>query len=479
MSKTINNIWAELSTNRLDFTEEEVGVGILYKAPVISNQLNGVMFNVYQMIDYLQKTGGFYNKQKTYYFNNIVSILYKDLSGNPYIQLYRCIDTNNDGIINDPPIVNANYDDSSDIPIFYNGDVNITKWVRCDVQGANILNYTRETFDFNKLIKLFTINIPSNITTTFQEIKGNYNIVVYYNNYVTICNIDIKGYFIKMLNGTVVILPNRLGINAPEININNVYTNIIDYGNEQNFNNLMPYGFCFQYENVSNGANDIFLKLNDGVTKLEISGEGNYINVLINNNVDFLNDYINIPVRAGGGFLEFNQIGNIIDKDFNLPVEMQYKMGLLKLNSKTTYNGDNIKQSPLWGDTTNTSALFSYLAKVRGNYNISQWQGVFRRNCDEHLIPGYSEITPIRNIASLQNDAIRNITAKISQVSTTLTNSNYTPSGAFKITKWNKYAANLATSYAVDLEFDSSQIVPTSYDNRPINVATQFYIKAF
>lgn len=79
--KTINNKWSALSTNRINFSEEEVGVGILYKGAVVSNQLNGLGFAIYEMLDFIQRTGGLYNSAKKYLGDDVVSILRRIIQG--------------------------------------------------------------------------------------------------------------------------------------------------------------------------------------------------------------------------------------------------------------------------------------------------------------------------------------------------------------------------------------------------------------
>lgn len=267
-------------------------------------------------------------------------------------------------------------------------------------------------------------------------------------------------------------MPNRLGATSPEISISRYRSNITDYGDENDFHQLMPCGLRFQYSNAVRGDNGIFLRLREGVKKITIRGSGEYIDVQLNRDVEPLSDYIVIPARSDGGFADFDEIGMLQDRDYNLPVEMQYKMGLFKLLASTAYDGEDKTLSPLWGkDPAQTSALFTMLAKVRGSYKIPKWQGVFRRNLGENLIQGVPQDTPARPLGSLQGDAIRNIKG------TALTYSKYhkdTGSGCFNITSNQESGPLLNAPPGASINFDASRVVPTSFENRPTNVSVQY-----
>lgn len=476
--RTINTLWAGLSTNRLSFSEEEIGAGILYKGAVVSNQLNGIAYNLYDMMDFVQRTGGFYNAAKKYHLNNVVSILRKDLSGPLRMEQYLCVADVEGGIVNKPPILRAAYDPNAKMPIFEGGAIDTANWQRCDVVGYGEIYQERSNFDFAKDIKLFGINNLASIDSPSQRIYGEYDIVVYFEDKVTSMHITLDGSYTKTLNNEIVIMPNRLGATSPEISISRYRSNITDYGDENDFHQLMPCGLRFQYSNAVRGDNGIFLRLRDGVKKITIRGSGEYIDVQLNRDVEPLSDYIVIPARSDGGFADFDEIGMLQDRDYNLPVEMQYKMGLFKLLASTAYDGEDKTLSPLWGkDPAQTSALFTMLAKVRGSYKIPKWQGVFRRNLGENLIQGVPQDTPTRPLGSLQGDAIRDIVGTIEN--------HHEPiraSGVFRrmehITGYAMNPPGPATE-SRKAEFKTSFVVPTSFENRPTNVSVQYYYKAF
>lgn len=481
--RTINTLWSGLSTNRLSFSEEEIGAGILYKGAVVSNQLNGIAYNLYDMLDFVQRTGGFYNAAKKYHLNNVVSILRKDLSGPLRMEQYLCVADVEGGIVNKPPILRAAYDPNAKVPIFEGGAIDTANWQRCDVVGYGEIYQERTNFDFVKDIKLFGINTLASIDSPSQRIYGEYDIVVYFEDKVTSMHITLDGSYTKTLNNEVVIMPNRLGATSPEISISRYRSSITDYGDENDFHQLMPCGLRFQYSNAVRGDNGIFLRLRDGVKKITIRGSGEYIDVQLNRDVEPLSDYIVIPARSDGGFADFDEIGMLQDRDYNLPVEMQYKMGLFKLLASTAYDGEDKTLSPLWGrDPAQTSALFTMLAKVRGSYKIPKWQGVFRRNLGENLIQGVPQDTPARPLASLQGDAIRDIKGAVDTNRGTYWGRDV-GKGAFETEKktgtgdvsWITGSNN----HDAILKFAASRVVPTSFENRPTNVAVQYYYKAF
>lgn len=144
--KTINTIWGSLTTNKQTFTEQEIGDGIVYKGPIVSNQLNGITSDLYQMLDFEQRTGGFYNPSKKYKTDNIVTILREDVGIGKRIEYFRCKIPEGGEIVGEHPYIQGQYDDSKDIPIMKGGIVNADKWermnfeVKKDLKSVEIVN---------------------------------------------------------------------------------------------------------------------------------------------------------------------------------------------------------------------------------------------------------------------------------------------------------------------------------------------------
>lgn len=179
--QTINTAWAELSTNKISFTEDEVSQGIIYKGPIVSAQLNGVVYDIYKMLDLVQRTGGLYLSNKTYYKDNIVSILVYRTDEIPELEFYRCKSESPDGITNNPPLVEGTYNEDAQIPVFQGGSVNIAYWEACSgraVEGA--YNTIRTIFDTSKKIKLITIPTLTEINGLIKELDANLTGVIKY-----------------------------------------------------------------------------------------------------------------------------------------------------------------------------------------------------------------------------------------------------------------------------------------------------------
>lgn len=74
-----------------------------------------------------------------------------------------------------------------------------------------------------------------------------------------------------------------------------------------------------------------------------------------------------------------------------------------------------------------------------------------------------------------QGDAIRNITGSLAGA----IRSNYsTSSGVFRHTTTGNYAPDYDTDPVGTLTFDASRMVPTANENRPVNVAVRYLIRA-
>lgn len=487
---TINNVWASLSTNRTTFNENEIGEGILYKGPVISNQLNGVLFDVYSMLDTIQRSGGLWSSIKTYFAGDVVTILHKPEQGALRVEEYVCVSKTSS--TNKPPLKNATYDAEVKVPVFMGGIPDKTQWVRCDSDQAGSIYLERKSFN-DKDIKLFTS--PKNLTNNENvsvPISGKYNLTVYSSRGITSFTCELKGCYLKDEEGVLKIATNRLGFKAPEIYFSNLFTTVTDYGEVENFHSMMPLGIRFQYSSLSQYEGCVFMRVDSSVTKVVVEGVGSYVNANILRDVNKLEDCVVIPPRNGGGFGIFEEVGRLVDYDFQLTPSQQYHKGLFKCQYSSYYGASSDKKnSPLWV-VGQDSGLFSYLAQVRGSWQIPMWAGAFRRNMEENKITPNTE-QPQRVIATQQGDAIRNITGGYGSEGNTDRPSgnggNWAAYGsnAYKaigaIT--NKDGNNVGTSTSfhssggIYFNFNASKVVPTSSENRPINIAVQYYYQAF
>lgn len=488
--KTINNIWAGLSTNKTSFTEADVGQGILYKGSVVSNQLNGVCNAIYQMIDLLQRTGGLYNSNKTYFYNNVVSVIRATGATPPHLKYYRCISDDERGVrgLSNAPVLGGTYDEFADIPLFQGGVANTALWEAADPSGLAAVYQTKTDFDSSKIVKLFNLQELVSLDKYSHRVRGEFQMSVFYDSNadtpdaeedirVTTFIIKLYGLYSKHPDGTIAVLPNRLSIPAPEIEFLEVRTNVADYGEENDFKSLSPFGIRFEYNNDLGSSADtsIYMRVRPGVKRVVIDGESESINVTLNQEVEPLADYLVIPVRERGIFEDFANLGDVVFRDYELPAEMQYFQGLFKLSaSSRSLHSRADTDSAMWGkDKTATSPLFGVLKKIRGNLIVPPYQGAFLRNLGEHNIPGIGEGVPIRSPGSEQTDAIRKITGSF-------TGRDYKSTGAF----WGAELADVKLNSAGGnnlsvIGFDVSRVTPVSHDNHPRNIAGHMFYKAF
>lgn len=72
--QVIANIWGQNATNRQIFSEDEIALGIEYKGPVVSPQLNGITFDLYTYVDNLQRANAAWNPLKNYAVGDTVNV---------------------------------------------------------------------------------------------------------------------------------------------------------------------------------------------------------------------------------------------------------------------------------------------------------------------------------------------------------------------------------------------------------------------
>lgn len=85
------SVWASNTLNRQIFSESEISQGIAYKGPVVSNQLNGALYDVYSLVNTLLGFG-FYNANRDYNYNDIVLYIKQNQqTGQTGLEFARCI----------------------------------------------------------------------------------------------------------------------------------------------------------------------------------------------------------------------------------------------------------------------------------------------------------------------------------------------------------------------------------------------------
>ena len=120
-------------------------------------------------------------------------------------------------------------------------------------------------------------------------------------------------------------------------------------------------------------------------------------------------------------------------------------------------------------------SAYPELVAVLGRSTVPDYRGVFLRAYGSRTSSHYGTVThQSGSLGELQGDAIRNITGNI----TSIYGRQNVSDGAFQRT--NAYenidydrGANMA-----HYSFDASRVVPTATENRPINIAVKYLIKA-
>lgn len=132
-------------------------------------------------------------------------------------------------------------------------------------------------------------------------------------------------------------------------------------------------------------------------------------------------------------------------------------------------------------------AAYPELVKVLGSYTVPDYRGVFLRGLGSVTSTSkyYGTVQhQSAELGTLQGDAIRNIEGRFivdDKVGLGGNGSSYPPSGAFKVGGRNAYYNSYAEWSSPDayvLNFNASYVVPTANEDRPINRAVRYFIKA-
>lgn len=115
--KTIQNKWAQNSSNVQTFTEDEIASGIEYKGAVVSNQLNGIGKNIYEYTDNLQRAGTAWNPLKSYEIGDVV-VIRVNLNGKLLYAKFACIVAGVSAPLVDKGATSFILDDSKNVCVF-------------------------------------------------------------------------------------------------------------------------------------------------------------------------------------------------------------------------------------------------------------------------------------------------------------------------------------------------------------------------
>lgn len=125
----ITSQWASGSTNRIDVDRMTRESGILYKGPVVSNQLNGMAYDIYSSVMFNQFAGGVYSDSLVYNEGQYCTIYWKSNASTvgKFLKCI-CIAKGEDGIMAMPPIKNASVTTLNGIDTYNGGELDKNNW---------------------------------------------------------------------------------------------------------------------------------------------------------------------------------------------------------------------------------------------------------------------------------------------------------------------------------------------------------------
>ena len=139
------------------------------------------------------------------------------------------------------------------------------------------------------------------------------------------------------------------------------------------------------------------------------------------------------------------------------------------------------QESGTWLECNGQScAAYPKLVAVLGKSTVPDYRGIFLRGYGSHTSSHYGTVTHQSDaLGVLQGDAIRNITGSYTGYEFGATDGGWQFTGALYATNDSGYRGNEnSEDRAIRLRFDASRAVPTSNENRPVNIAVKYLIKA-
>ena len=139
------------------------------------------------------------------------------------------------------------------------------------------------------------------------------------------------------------------------------------------------------------------------------------------------------------------------------------------------------QESGVWLECNGQScAAYPKLVAVLGHATVPDYRGVFLRAYGSRTSSHYGSVTHQSGaMGELQGDAIRNITGSYTGYEFGATDGGWQFDGALYATNDSGYRGNEnSEDRAIRLRLDASRTVPTASENRPINIAVKYLIKA-
>ena len=150
----------------------------------------------------------------------------------------------------------------------------------------------------------------------------------------------------------------------------------------------------------------------------------------------------------------------------------------------TWASANNPNENGTWLECNGQSCTaYPDLVKVLGSDTVPDYRGVFLRGVGSVTSTHYGTVQHQSNgLGELQGDAIRNIYGRFvvdDIIGYGGYGNEFPPNGAFKVVGSANYDARSHDTWAGHLlSFNASYVVPTANEDRPINRAVRYFIKA-
>lgn len=434
-------IWGANTTNRITFTQSEIGQGIAYQGPVVSNQLNGVMNLVFTSIRHTQTTGELYDNTQTYNPSQYCSQL---VSTNGIVKISYFQNTSISANTGTPPLSGDTSSNQNDVAILTDNS-----------------NLTQDSTNWSKVI------VDSTLIKTANPTASNMYQLVNLSNQ-TFGEMRIKTYNASGNLHCVFDLDIYTMMGEIQFNIKNVlYSSTIRQSSTtySSYANIFFMGFGLV---LTSGGLYFAVTNNTLCTKIEVEySKMNFIPTLQQTSLPAPNQSTAkiYAIRNGGG--SFIQDLGVIKSDYrangNTPLgeTLEYYLfsnGFVRWTSAMTLDSNYFHQ---WANGGFGSLNVDVSDRVLRNVGTNATQ----------------------NIGNLLEDAIRNITGTLEAYTSPKDGAASSNLNCFDTSTNGGVFGGGSKGYrrysAYDLTFNASRQVPTANENRVKSLTIMAVIQAF
>lgn len=444
--------WASNTNNRIQVDASTRENGIMYKGPIVSNQLNGMAYDIYSSVIYNQFTGGAYNNALTYNEGQYCTIYWKPTASQQgkFLKCI-CINKSEEGITAVPPIKGAAITTLNGVDTFNGGELDKNNWTFFEEYP---MKTTRFTVPFksttqNEMSQYNLLTVDKYIPLSDEEfatapltkvIEGSFDCFVSKN---TVAAINTAYYTFPLtfkLTYTLQKITDGQGTVKYQgylINGDALYSSIqINYGaistgfaDSNVFIPLppagkgsmqyawlyygLPWGLSFGFYTSSDTDVICFNVVSCGLDTLIMEGITNADISIIKNT--FISSFgsMHFPVRPYGGSNIIDRVGFVYPKAIGISPSIENKAAAYRgqLSLASISNFITLGFLPIDSDECFYGSLIKYIAGPNFNGNISDYliniSNQFPRILD----------TPQNAPGAVQEDAIRNLTGDFNSYS--------------------------------------------------------------